>query len=213
MQAAAERIAAALQVGLASRGRACAALSGGSTPGPAYERLGELPVDWAKVSFALVDERCVPAGDPASNEGLLRRTLSNALSRGAQIVPLYDGAPTLDAIERAYAGLRFDIAVLGMGEDGHTASWFPGATGLSDTLDLSNARSVVSAYAPGAVGAPQRLTLTRAALLRAEQIMLLLTGEKKRERLASALAGPVEAAPVAALFSGFPHPPAVLWAP
>ena len=86
MSRAADEIAAALMDGIAARGRACAALSGGGTPGPAYERLAAMRLDWTKVTFALVDERCVPQSDPASNEGLLRRTLAPALAVGARLL-------------------------------------------------------------------------------------------------------------------------------
>ncbi|MFZ2029810.1 MAG: 6-phosphogluconolactonase [Vitreimonas sp.] len=212
MKLAAERMGAALKAGLDLRGEACAALSGGSTPGPAYEHLAALPLDWPKVRFALVDERCVPASDPASNEGLIRRTLSLAIGAGAQVLPMYAGSSSADPANTTYGAIHIDIALMGMGADGHTASWFPGGDGLAAALDPNTPRSVVAVRATQAAGAADRLTLTRAALGRADSVLLLITGQDKRERLETALSQKIEDAPVAALFARPERPPEVLWA-
>jgi 6-phosphogluconolactonase len=202
---------------LRAHGDACVALSGGSTPALGYERLAALPsLPWNKVTFLLVDERFVPPSNAASNEAMLRRTLAPALDRGATLVPMY--APGLDleaAAARAdalYAPLRIDAALMGMGEDGHTASWFPGAPRLAEALDLSNPRTVIAQCAPNAVGAAERLTLTRAAVARAATVILLIVGHDKRARLEAALQQPEETAPVAALFRAGPSP-WVMWGP
>jgi len=212
MDAAAARIGEALRRGLAERGAACATLSGGSTPGPAYSLLAAQTLDWAKITFALVDERMVNPSDPASNEHLLRQTLAPALAQGASLAPLY--APTPYAALQAdtlYAPLTMDIALMGMGEDGHTASWFPNALGLTDALDPANDRTVMQVHAPNAAGSPVRLTMTRAAIMRARSIVLLITGESKRAVLERALAG--ENLPVARLFDDPARQPEVIWAP
>jgi|CXWL01.1.fsa_nt_gi 6-phosphogluconolactonase len=214
MSRAADRIEEALREGIAKNGHACAALSGGSTPAPAYKLLAARPLDWSKVIFALADERFVPPSHEASNERLLRETLAQALAQGAQIAPLY--APVASAAEAAaladatYAKLHFDIALLGMGEDGHTLSWFPGIDGLAAALDPANPRSVMALHAPNAAGAADRLTLTRSALTRAERIVLLVSGLTKFAVLNAALSG--DDLPVAALAS--PDLPTldVLWA-
>jgi 6-phosphogluconolactonase len=213
MADAADRIADALRQGITLRGGACAALSGGATPEPAYRLLAEKPLDWRCVSFALVDERCVPSDHPASNEGLIRQAFAPALSQGARLIPMFrPGAPpsrAADLAEAAYAPLRFDIAVMGMGADGHTASWFAGAEGLDAALDAENPRSVVALRAPQAAGSANRLSLTLTALKRAERVLLIITGDEKRAALQAA---PASKAPVAALFN-LPVQIEVLWAP
>lgn len=215
MQAAAGEMMRDLGQAVALRGQACAALSGGTTPGAAYERLAASNLDWPKITFALVDERFVPPSDPTSNEALVRRTLAPALAQGARVAPMYAADASLDeAAARAsalYAPLHIDVALMGMGEDAHTASWFPDADRLREALDLCSLANVIAVRAPSAAGSRDRLTLTRAALARAGGVVLLICGDDKRARLDWALAQPPEKAPVAALFDGGPIP-RVLWA-
>jgi len=214
MSAAAERMADALQAGIAARGSACIALSGGSTPAPAYACLAAMTLDWPKVMLALVDERFVPVTDEASNEALVRRTMADAFAAGAGFEPMFAPLPAVaeaaDAAEPAYRKLTIDVALLGMGEDGHTASWFPGVPALGNALDLSNPRTVMAVHAPQAAGSPDRLTLTRSAISRAGRVILLITGDEKRARLEQALQN--SDAPVSALFAPNMPAPEALWA-
>lgn len=216
MEAAALRLSEAITQGITLRGSACAALSGGTTPEPAYRRLAALRLDWRSVTFALVDERFVPPEHEASNEGMLRRALAPALSQGAKLAPMYSQGVLEQAAQRAeaaYAPLHFDVVLMGMGDDAHTASWFANAPDLAEILDLRNASTIAPARVAHAAGAAERLTLTRAAIARADHLLLLITGESKRARLEAAMRKPIEQAPVAALFRDLEHPPEVLWAP
>jgi len=215
-EAASTRIARALNVGIAARGGACAALSGGATPGPAYSLLARRDdIDWPRVTFAMVDERFVPPDHPASNEKMLRGALAPALGAGARLLPLYGEFSDLDAAANAaearYAGLQIDIAVMGMGADGHTASWFPRAGNLAAVLDLANTRTIVATRADEAAGASERLTMTRAAIARAAQVLLLISGDDKRAVLEAARTR--GDAPIASLFAAGMAPVATMWAP
>lgn len=215
MEAAALRLAEALIQGLSVHGRACAALSGGTSPGPAYTKLAERDMDWRHVSFALVDERFVAPTEEASNEGMLRRTLAPALQTGAGLVPMFFPDRDLDAAalaaEARYAPLHLDIALLGMGGDGHVASWFPGARGYADAIDPANQRSVAALHAPQAYGTPERLSLTFAKIAQADRVLLLLLGDEKRAQFDAALIRAPEDSPVAAL-KRLARAPEVFWA-
>lgn len=214
IEATAGRLAGAFRNGVTERGEACAALSGGSTPEPIYRALAAQSLDWPQITFALVDERNVPISSSASNEAMIERALAAAFEAGAAIKPMYLAAETVemaaDCADVLYAPLSFDIALMGMGEDGHTASWFPDARGLDVALDANTERSVVAIHAPHAQGCAERLTLTRNALKRARALVLVITGDAKRARLEQALAA--QDAPVAALFGADMPPIEVLWA-
>ena len=116
--AATERLEAALREHLDRNGGAALAVSGGTTPEPVFHALAERPLPWECISVTLTDERCVPATDPASNEGLLRRSLFQGAARAARFVPLSD-----DGV--AHLPHRLAAVLLGMGEDGHFASLYP----------------------------------------------------------------------------------------
>ena len=174
--------------------------------------LAALPVDWRRVTFLLVDERFVPPSDQASNEAMLRRALAPAIGRGARLLPMYAHGVGLDEAalraDASYASKHIDIALMGMGADGHTASWFPQSPQLNEVLNLENPRAVIAADAPGAAGSAERLTLTRAALARADEILLLIAGDDKRRALEDRARA---ALPVDRLFES-PAQTAVWWA-
>jgi 6-phosphogluconolactonase len=181
---------------LAVRGRATLALAGGRTPFPAYHALAARPLDWRQVAVMPTDERCVPHADPASNLRGMRDAFARAA--GVQLQPLTaeDGDPgrSLAQAQAMLARHRddFDAVVLGMGNDAHTASLFPGAVNLAVALDPANpddACRIDPVPLPPEAPYP-RITLTAARLLRARSLHLLITGAGKlavlREAQASA---------------------------
>ncbi|MGE3302843.1 MAG: 6-phosphogluconolactonase [Hyphomonadaceae bacterium] len=209
---AADEIAAALRAAIAAHGRASFAAAGGSTPGETYDALSRAELDWAHVDVTLTDERWVDVRSPQSNERMLRERLLVHAARAACFTPLKgrrggveDGAKAADRAVRALA--PFDVTLLGVGEDGHFASLFPGHAVATQGLDPHGARFCI-AVAP-ASPAPDlpRVSLTLAALLQSALIVVLATGEAKRR----VIEAPGDT-PLAHLFKAARTPVRVLWA-
>jgi 6-phosphogluconolactonase len=162
-------------------------LTGGTTPGRAYELAAELQPDWSRAGVWWGDERCVPPDDERSNFGLARRTLFGKLEaqpgRVHRIRGEDDPAAAAASYERELRGTNLDLLLLGLGPDGHVASLFPNAPGLAETERL-----VIPAE-PQLEPFVQRVTLTPPALRAARRIVFLVTGEEKDEAVAGALAG------------------------
>lgn len=189
----AERVAERLRLGIAERGQAVLAVSGGSTPKDFFGCLSRQELDWARVQVTLVDERWVPETDPRSNARLVKSLLLQHAAAAAGFVPLYTGDATPEKGQATANGLinalplPFDAVILGMGEDGHTASFFPGGDHLAEALDLDGVNRVLPMRAPGAD--EPRITLALPTLLETGALYLLVTGDKKRELLADARLG------------------------
>lgn len=222
-QALAEDLAARLEAGVAQTGAASFIASGGTTPGPVYDRLARLPVPWARVALTVSDERWAPAGDPASNSRLLHERLLRGAASAARFVSLltdardpHDPAAEREAGERVRAMRRpFEMAILGMGDDGHTASLFPHAPDLARLLETGDP-ALCRGVGPvaGAAGAPLRMTLTLRALTDARQVVILIQGDKKLATFRRAqAAGAVAAMPVRAILRQTRAPVALYWAP
>ncbi len=211
----ADAVATALRSALASRGRATLALSGGTTPGPFLAALATRTLDWSRVIVTLADERWVPIGHPRANATLVRDTLLQGPAAAARFVPLYAEAPTPEAgLAEVTAGidalsLPLDAVVLGMGEDGHIASLFPGGDQLAAALDPQTLARVLPMRAPAA--AEPRISLTLPLLAGARSVFLLITGESKRAVLERAIDD--ARLPVHALLAQTRTPIAVYWAP
>lgn len=204
MAAVAALTADALRAALAARGKATLAVAGGSTPGPFFDRLAEAELDWARVTIMPTDERLVEPGSPRRNETLIRSRLMTARAAPAQYLSFADPLTLRDPdhgtarLQMAVAEhLPLDLLVLGMGEDLHTASLFPGA----DRLTMALAEDAPAAMVLRAPGVPEpRVSLTLPVLLGARRRVLLLAGAEKMAALRRAHSpGPVAQGPVRAV--------------
>jgi len=185
----ARQIADELRTAIAARGQATLAVSGGKSPIALFEQLREQVLDWHKVTVLLVDERCVPHDHADSNTTLVRQHLLQAAACAASLATLFDSVPSdlgetalddlVDAANQRLSAipLPLDVVVLGMGEDGHTASLFPAAPGLDHALTSEGPIAWVRpATAPHA-----RLTFTLPVLLAARHLHLSIAGDAKRK--------------------------------
>lgn len=189
-QALAQAVADDLRAALALRGQASVALSGGTTPRRFLQALSRQALDWANVTVTLVDERWVDEDHERSNARLVKAYLLQDAAASARFVPLYRAAATPDeALAEVATDLPtvLDVAVLGMGGDGHTASFFPGGDRLAEAMDPETDATVLPMRAPGA-GEP-RITLTLPVLRDAGRLYLHIEGGEKRQVLQQALSG------------------------
>jgi 6-phosphogluconolactonase len=189
---AADVLATALDGARTVRGAAHAALAGGSTPRRAYQLLGPLLPDWTSVHFWFGDERCVPPDDAESNFAMVAQSLD---ARGSTVHRIR-GELGAEAAAAGYAeelgDLTLDVALLGLGEDGHTASLFPGHAEVRAT-------GVAVAVHDAPKPPPDRVSLTLDVLNASRRIVLLVAGASKAEPLARVLAGADEATPASLL--------------
>lgn len=189
----ADAVAADLRAAIDARGAATLAVSGGSTPKRFLEALSTRRLDWPKVTVTLVDERWVPPQHERSNAALVQAHLLHGAAGSATFLPLYVSAPTPEAgLPRVALALDalplpLDAVVLGMGGDGHTASFFPGGDRLAEALDPHGRARVLPMRAAGA-GEP-RITLTLPLLAGARAAYLHIQGEDKRAVLEQARSG------------------------
>lgn len=199
-EALAHRIADLLGKAIQARDHALLCVSGGKSPIPVFQALRDVPLAWDKVTISLADERCVPVGHEHSNALLVETHLLKGLAAQARWVRMIDtgkvdeaALPTLaHQAHSALAALgRCDVLILGMGEDGHTASLFNHATELQQALDLRNPLTCQLMHLnPAPPEAPYpRITQTLAQLLQARHILLTLQGSAKLAVLMQAQQG------------------------
>ena len=170
------------------------------------------------MTITLVDERFVPADNARSNHMLVDANLLQNKAKSARFVPLYQPAAAVEEAARlateksAEIGIPFDVVILGMGGDGHTASFFPGGSNLATALDASTPRGVITMEAEGA-GEP-RLTFTFSSLQDAALLVLHIEGEGKKDVLAKAEGSGDEAEmPIRAVLRRATSPVEIYWAP
>ena len=179
-------VAASLRAALDERGQASLVVSGGSTPAAMFDRLARERLDWSRVGVTLADERAVPPDHEDSNERLVRTRLLVDEAAAARFTALYRPDGDLARVAAALDALAhpFDVVLLGMGTDGHTASLFPDAPELETAL--ASDETVVEVRPPSTPH--RRITLTRRALLDARRCVLHVTGAAKRDVLEAAMA-------------------------
>ncbi len=198
----ARKVASLLQEAIDTRGKASLVVSGGRTPLAFFQALSRQPISWSKVLVTLADERWVDADDPASNEALVRQNLMQGWAASARFVGLKTPHATVEAgLELATDWLGalptpLDVVILGMGNDGHTASLFPDCPNLKQGLETGD---VLIAAHPASQPLP-RISMSLSTLLNSRQIYLHLEGKDKADTLAKALAGnDVTAMPIRAV--------------
>ncbi len=210
------KVADSLRSAIDRRGEALIAVSGGKTPALFFRALSNEDLDWNKVTVTLVDERFVPTSSPRSNAALVAENLIQNRAAAASLVGLYRPADTAEvAARQADEELRvlpwpLDVAVLGMGLDGHTASFFPDAVELEALLDPAASQAIMAVNAPSA-GEP-RLTLPLSKLANAGAIALHIEGSGKRGVLEAALQ-PGKRMPVRTVLDHARTPVQVYWTP
>ena len=199
----ADTLASELETSLLGNDFASLAVPGGTTPGPIFDSLCAVDLDWSRVRVMLTDERWVPETSERSNTRLLRERLLVNHAAAATYVPLYADAETpeekLPELTEALSPLMpISVMLLGMGADMHTASIFPGADQLD--LALHGNENLVAMRAPGA---PEpRITLSAKVLKSAISRHIVIVGAEKREALEKARHLSPEEAPVAAILNG-----------
>jgi 6-phosphogluconolactonase len=211
-------IAGQLAAAIAARGEAGLLVSGGHSPAILFEQLRRQVLDWSRVSIALVDERWVEPTDPGSNERFVREALMRDGAAAARFLGLRNpsASPDLGAAAAWHALARMprpvDVVVLGMGDDGHMASLFPGSPNLATALNLDEPAGCIGMWSPSPPHA--RLSLNLRALLDCRRIFIFLLGEEKLRTYAAACgSGPVEEMPVRAVLRQPCVPVEVVWAP
>jgi 6-phosphogluconolactonase len=211
-------IASHLARAITDRGEASLLVSGGHSPAGLFEQLRKQALDWSRVSVALVDERWVEPTDSGSNERMVREALLREGAAVARFSGLKNPAPSPELGAAAawnaseYWPRPADVTVLGMGNDGHTASLFPGSPNLKSALDRNAPEGYVGMWSPTAPHA--RLSLNLSALLDSRRILIFLLGDAKwRTYEAACGPGPVEEMPVRAVLRQERVPVEVVWAP
>lgn len=212
----ASQLVSVLEQAIASRGAAYLVVSGGRTPQALFTTLANTPLAWENVTILLADDRYLPPDAEHSNERLVRATLLQGYAAKANFISLYaaasDAYAAVPAIVSRIEGLPlFDAVILGMGEDGHTASLFPCCNELAAAM-ADNAPAVL---ATSPTTAPyQRITLSKARLLQSRQLFLHLVGSSKLTVLEQAQAGTdTMLMPIRAFLQQTAVPMAVMYSP
>ncbi len=183
----AKTIAGKLERAILSKGSATIAFSGGSTPKAMLQQLAIQAIDWSKVYVTLVDERCVSESSDRSNWRMLKQNFLDYIEQSGSpmphLMPLFieNESIELRATRIDQFPVPFDVVHLGMGEDAHTASFFPDAGNIDELIDINNTKKMLTAISKSSK--EQRLTWSLPLLLDTEYIVLQINGDKKKKLL------------------------------
>jgi 6-phosphogluconolactonase len=206
-----------IESALDARGEALIALPGGTTPGPIYEKLAKAKLNWKRVTIIPTDDRLVPVSDPRSNIAMIAR---HFIPLGARVIPVVSESATDYKSAGNAANARLDdlkwppdLVWLGMGEDGHVASLFPGPD-LNDAIEAPASRRAIGVL-PDPMpenAAVARVSLTRSGILAARTLIIVGSGETKRAVLEQALeAGARSELPVGRVLANCELPVDIHW--
>jgi 6-phosphogluconolactonase len=189
----ADKISGILQQAISQKGKASIAVSGGSTPKGFFKVLSNKDIDWDKVTITLADERWVDINSDDSNTRLVHKNLLQNKAAAAKFFHLKQGEDLCDEtladlnIAANSTLLPLDVLILGMGEDGHTASLFPCSAQIKQALDINNDNALMKVEPTTAPH--QRITFSFASLSQSKNTFLHLCGDNKKQVLAKALNG------------------------
>ncbi|MGB1868984.1 MAG: 6-phosphogluconolactonase [Porticoccaceae bacterium] len=212
----AEKVVALLSADIEARGAASLVVSGGRTPMGFFHLLSQQLLDWSAVTVTLADERWVDADHQDSNEKLVRENLLINEAHQAQFISLKNAAVNAvdgeSECEQALAATgQFTVVILGMGDDGHTASLFPGADALALGLSMDSGRTAI-AVTP-TVAPHQRMSMTLPRLLDTRQLIIHISGSNKQDVLQAAQNGDdATELPIRAILNQQVAPLAIYWA-
>lgn len=204
-----ERIALILKQEISQAGKAIIAVSGGNSPKALFAHLRNQSLDWSKVTVILVDERWLPVTHADSNEKMVRENLMQGYAAQAEFIGWIESAHGLTDAEKIadskfqQLDLPISVVILGMGSDGHTASWFADAAEYEAIIDATQAPAVCAALPDSAPHA--RLTLNYSAVTQAHAMFLQINGAEKRNTLDQALSGEVNTFPISHLLNENSH--------
>lgn len=207
-------IEAELTAAVKSRGSASLVVSGGSTPRPLFQALAQRELPWENIAITLADERWVDTSSKDSNEAMLREILLQGAAANANFIPLKNSASTAvvgrDQCEQSLSNIAqpFDLVILGMGDDGHTASLFPGVAGSAlDSNTPEHCAAITPQTAPH-----ERMSLTARAILDSRKIVLHIVGENKWQVYQEAmLEGAIDDLPIRVVLHQNKVPVDVYW--
>jgi 6-phosphogluconolactonase len=209
----AEKLHSELTGALNRHSGATLVVSGGTSPLELFHRLRSRDLDWKRVTVMPSDERAVPANHPDRNDAMIRRELLQDKASAARLLGLLKSNDRLDVgeeISSKSVPSRIDALVLGMGEDGHTASLFPDSPGIAEAL--MSRKPLLRLAVPRLK--MERISLTPTALLAASRIQLLFFGQEKHQVFeAAAKPGPATSYPIRAVLHQERVPVQVFWAP